>query len=290
MMRAYNSKIIPKIRSESDKYYIADIERDSPSKYLSDKQIRKLIEEHRGIDDDFLVQQMVRHFGRYVISIAKNYQERGLSLGDLISEGLLGLIKAVERFDLTTTTKFVTYSNTIISRYMREALDYNNNIVKLPKNIRNERMKTREVVKVMQMKGKNDAEIIERLGDTTNLRYFLNPELYNKTSLSAPIHLESKISVEDTLVSEEAHPDSRLNKLDIKKEFNNLIKRKLTKNEGKIIRIFFGIGQTYPITSYKDIAKKLSIPKADVKIMKESAIQKLREADSIEILTQFRYI
>lgn len=289
MMRAYNSNLIPKIETITDRYYISDLESISPASYLTDKQIRQTIKTHRGKNDVYLVEVLIESFGRYVISIAKNYQGQGLSLSDLISEGMLGLLKSIERFDLSNKTKFVTYSNIVISRYMREALDYTNNIVKLPKNIRNERMKTRELVKVMQMKGKGEKDILDAV-DPANVYLYFNPDIYSKKSLSDNIGVNLNISMGDTLLSTENSPDYKLNTLDLKIQVNNLLKSKLTKNERKVIRMFFGMGRTYPIISFKEIAKKLNLSKADVKILKESGLEKLKDKDSLEILTQFRHI
>lgn len=289
MMRAYNNKIIPKIEKITDVYYMNDLEKISPKFYLNDKQIRQLIEEHRGKNDLFLISQMVAHFGRYVISIAKNYQSQGLSLGDLISEGMLGLIKSTERFDLEQPTKFVTYSNTVISRYMREALDYTNNIVKLPKNIRNERMKTKELIKKMQMHGEDEVAILKCISNSNKCFYF-NPEIYSKKSLSEKINVHMEIDMEDVLSEEMISPNYKLNELDIREEINSLLKEKLTPDEAEIIKIFFGIDKLYPTMSYKDIAKELNLSKVDVKTLKESAIQKLKDKDCIEILIQFKHI
>ncbi len=289
MMRAYNSKLIPKIENVSDKYYIADLERLSPTKYFTDKQIRQMIKANKDTNNTYLVDVLIRSFGRYVVSIAKNYQGQGLTLGDLISEGMLGLIKSIERFDLDNKTKFVTYSNTVISRYMREALDYSNNIVKLPKNIRNERVKTKELIKVMQMNGDSDQAILDAI-DPSNAYIYFNPDVYSKRSLSDKLGMTSEINLEEILQTNEDAPDHKLNTISLKEQVNSLLKNKLTKNEAKVIRTFFGIGQTYPILSLKEIAKKLSLSKADVKSLKVTGLQKLREADSVKILTHFRYI
>ncbi len=289
MMRAYNSKIIPKIEHAADLYYISDLERLSPEVYLNDKEIRTLIVKYRGNNDKFLIESIVKYFGRYVISIAKNYQSQGLTLGDLISEGMLGLLKSVERFDTDNKTKFVTYSNTVISRYMREALDYTNNIVKLPKNVRNDRIKTREIISKMQMKGEDEVDIINAI-DNNNSYFYFNPDIYSKQSLSDTLGSYTETKMEDIIINDEHPPDYKLNTHDLKTQINNLLKNKLTKNEAKVIRIFFGIGRAYPILSFKEIAKKLELSKVDVKTLKESGMQKLTEKDSIEILTQFRYI
>lgn len=286
MMRAYNRQIIPKIKGITDKYYINDIEKVSPTVYLNDKEIRQLIKEHRGSNDSVLVKTLVRSFGKYVVSIAKNYQERGLTLSDLISEGMLGLIKAIERFDLDNKTKFVTYSNTVISRYMREALDYSNNIVKIPKNIRNDKMKTRESINSMQIRGATEMDIIDAI-DERNYQFLVNPDIYGRTSLVEPVGLNTDIVMADILESDEKSPDAKLNKIDMKKTIENVLKVKLTKNEAKVIRCFFGISQPYPITVLRDIAKKLNLTKAEVKSFKDSAFQKLREEDSLKILSQY---
>jgi RNA polymerase primary sigma factor len=286
MMRAYNSRIIPVIRELTDKMYLDDVETVSPTAYFTDEQIRQLIREYRKTGNRKLMEIIVHSFSRYVVSIAKNYQEQGLTLSDLISEGMLGLMISIDKFDLKHKTKFVTYSNIVISRYMREALDYSNNIVRLPKNIRNNRSKTRELISVMQMKGASYADILEKIDDP-NMIFFTNPEIYHKKSLSDVIGTDIPIILEDTMETTDPQPDRGLNLIDLKKDLSKTLTTKLTDEELLVIRFHFGLGLPFSITSIQDLARCLGMTREVVKTLLSSAIQKLREEDSLKILSKY---
>lgn len=286
MMRAYNSRIIPVIRELTDKMYLDDVEAVSPTVYFTDKQIRQLIREYRKTGNRKLMEIIIHSFSRYVVSIAKNYQEQGLSLSDLISEGMLGLIISIDKFDLEHKTKFVTYSNIVISRYMREALDYSNNIVRLPKNIRNNRSKTRELISVMRMKGANYADIMNKIADS-DMIFFTNPDIYNKRGLSDFIGVDTSVTIEDTIKTNDFQPDRELNLMDLKRELSKILTIKLTEEELLVIRFYFGLGLAFSITSTQDLAQCLGITREIVKTLLSSAIQKLREKDSLKILSKY---
>ena len=286
MMRAYNPRIIPVIRELTDKMYLDDVETVSPTAYFTDEQIRQLIREYRKTGNRKLMEVIVHSFSRYVVSIAKNYQERGLSLSDLISEGMLGLMISIDKFDLENKTKFVTYSNIVISRYMREALDYSNNIVRLPKNIRNNRSKTRELISVMQMKGADYAEIMDKIADP-DMIFFTNPDIYNKKSLSDFIGTDTSVTIADTIKTNDPQPDKELNLIDLKKELSKTLTTKLTEEELLVIRFHFGLGLSFSITSIQDLARCLGMTREEVKTLLSSAIQKLREEDSLKILSKY---
>lgn len=282
MMRAYNSKLIPIIHHLSDKYYIKDLESLSPVKFYNDKEIRKIIRKYRTNDNEELPLDLIYSFGKYIVSIAKNYQEQGLSLGDLISEGILGLLQAIKKYDVDNPTKFVTYSNTVISRYMREALDYSNNIVKLPKNIRNKRMKVREIINLMRMQGKSETEIINMIDEQGEI-FYLAPDIYTRKSIDDTIRYDFDADVYDLLENQE----EILKFKDLEKDINHILDTKLTKDEKNVISCTFGIKLLYPITSIRDISKHLNLSKTMVKNLRDSANQKLKNEDCIEILSKY---
>lgn len=289
-MRTYVKGLIPTSSELADKLYISDIDRVSPglSGFLLDPAVRTLITQFRTTNDEKIRERLVHTFGRYVVSIAKNYQNQGLPLCDLISEGMIGLISAIDNFDLNNDTQFMTYANVVISRQMREALDQFNLPVKVPKNIRNQHRKVRTAVEKMQLLGYAEDEIQDSfLDDAVDLEFYHNPALFSKISVGAVFtEDEQEADIESMFISDD-EPDARLTRLDLKKDINRIFKKRLTKTESKILRLFFGIDQPYRIVSTADLGKRLGMSGERARQLKESGLQKLRSEDCRKILIKY---
>lgn len=283
-MKSYNSKIIPVLRDVTEKLYIADLDKNTPAKFPSDTDVRLLINRYR-IDGDIEARNtVIAAFGRYVVSIAKNYQEQGLPLGDLISEGMLGLIAAIEQFDTEqTSTKFVTYSNVSISRQMKEALDQFNRPVKVPKNIRNNQMKMREKLHNELLKGKDVSDIVEEV-DELDSEFVLNPKMYHRLSLIVNDDEGEDDPMENSmLLSSNESPMTQSDfDIDLERVFS-----KLTDNEVKVIRAFYGFSGDYLKSSIKLVGESLGMTPEQVRKLKLSAIQKLRTKESKQIMSKY---
>jgi RNA polymerase primary sigma factor len=289
-MRTYVKGIIPTSTDEVDKLYINDIDKMSPglSGFLVDSETRKIIEEYKETRDLKIRERLIYTFGRYVVSIAKNYQNQGLPLCDLISEGMIGLIGAIENFDPTNETQFMTYAGVVISRQMREALDQSNLPVKVPKNIRNQHRKVRNKVETMQILGFEEGDIQEKfLDNDIDTEYYYNPGLFSKINVgSAMMEDEQEGDAEALFVSDD-QPDAKLTKLDLRKDVSRIFRRRLTKTEAKVLRLYFGIDQPYQIVSTADLGKRLGMSGERARQIKEVALQKLRADDCREILGKY---
>lgn len=283
-MKSYNSKIIPVLRDVTDKLYIADIDRITPTKFPNDASIRELIDKYRNDGDINARDAVILSFGRYVVSIAKNYQEQGLPLADLISEGMIGLIAAIEQFDTTqTTTKFVTYSNVSISRQMKEALDQFNRPVKVPKNIRNNQMKVREKLHNEQLQGKELYDIVEEVEDT-DYEFALNPKMFQRLSLVSKNEEDEDDPMENTVLLSSS--ESPMDRIDFNTDLERVFSR-LTENEVKVIRAFFGFSGDYLKSSIKLVGESLDMTPEQVRKLKLSGLQKLRDEKSSQILSKY---
>ena len=284
MMKSYNSKIIPVLRDVTDKLYIADIDKITPTKFPNDASIRELIDKYRNDGDINARDAVILSFGRYVVSIAKNYQEQGLPLADLISEGMIGLIAAIEQFDTTqTTTKFVTYSNVSISRQMKEALDQFNRPVKVPKNIRNNQMKVREKLHNEQLQGKELYDIVEEVEDT-DYEFALNPKMFQRLSLVSKNEEDEDDPMENTVLLSSS--ESPMDRIDFNTDLERVFSR-LTENEVKVIRAFFGFSGDYLKSSIKLVGESLGMTPEQVRKLKLSGLQKLRDEKSRQILSKY---
>jgi RNA polymerase primary sigma factor len=283
-MKSYNSKIIPVLRDMTDKLYIADIDKLTPAKFPNDAAIRELVDEYRKNGNMDARDAIIMSFGRYVVSIAKNYQEQGLPLSDLISEGMIGLIAAIEQFDTTqTTTKFVTYSNVSISRQMKEALDQFNRPVKVPKNIRNSQMKMREKLHNDQLHGKELSDIVEEVEDV-DYEFALNPKMFSRLTLTTRNEEDEDDPMENSLLL--SGSDSPMDQIDFNTDLDRVFAR-LTENEVKVIRAFFGFSGDYLKSSIKLVGESLDMTPEQVRKLKLSGLQKLRDEKSRQILSKY---
>lgn len=285
-MRSFNSRIIPRMRDLTDRLYIADIDGIAPAQFPSDKQVRTQIDLFRKSADYKDRDVIIYWFSKYVISIAKNYQEQGLPLSDLISEGMLGLIAAIEQFDTSRETKFVTYSNTCISRQIREALDEFNRPVKVPKNIRNHQIKTWDRLHKHGLQGKDITYTLEESSEEEQF-FILNPKAYHKKVISNPNPEDEEEfgnSMDDHILLSTQN-ENKLEEEDLKIDLNRVLTL-LTKDEKKVIELIFGIGELGS-SKYSNISEQLGIPLVTVNKLKQSGLQKLRAKKSLQILEKY---
>jgi RNA polymerase primary sigma factor len=290
MMRTYVKGIIPNSADLSDRLYISDLDKVSPGieGFLSDREVRAMILNFRLTEDQTVRKEFVHTFGRYVVSIAKNYQNQGLPLCDLISEGMIGLMTALDNFDLNNETQFMTYANVVISRCMREALDLTNLPVKVPKNIRNQQRKVKSITEFMQMTGQAEELIQDRFCENEiDLECYCNPGLFSKVNVGlSSIEEDNDTDIESYFVSTDS-PDSRLMRQDLKKDVARVLKQRLTKTEAKILRLFFGIDQPYRIVSTADLGARCNMSGERARQLKESGLQKLRDDECRKILIKY---
>jgi RNA polymerase primary sigma factor len=285
-MRSYNSKIIPVIRNEIDVKYIEDIDDISDKKFPEDQEIRDTIDAYRKTGDIKYRDTMIYWFSRYVVSIARNYQEQGLPLADLISEGMIGLIDAINQYNTEEATKFITYSNTCISRQMREALDQFNRPVKVPKNIRNYQNKVSERVHKNSLHGKELFETIEE-SDEREVPFVSNPKLYHRKRLPRSISSD-EVDVdpmENSMILSEEISD-KLDQEDMVKDINRIFDSLLTEEEKFVIVRFFGIIGDSPL-SLASISELTDKPIDRVRRLKTSGLEKLRSKKSFDILSKY---
>jgi len=286
MMKSYNSRIIPVLRDKTDKLYIADLDRTAPERFPSDETVRGLIDLYKNNGDLVARDTIITSFGRYVVSIAKNYQEQGLSLADLISEGILGLMAAIEQFDTSLTTKFVTYSNVSISRQMREALDQTNRPVKIPKNIRNSQMKVREKVHAESLRGRELFEILDSIEDRDQ-EFATNPKIFQKFNMNTrPVGEEDDLDPLENVLLLSVDGSSPMEDSDMDLDLGRVFS-KLTENEVKVIKAFYGFSGDYLKSSMKLIGESLGMSVEQVRKLKTSGLVKLKSKKSKEILSKY---
>jgi RNA polymerase primary sigma factor len=217
---------------------------------------------------------------RFVVSVAKQYQNQGLGLQDLINEGNLGLIKAAKRFDETRGFKFISYAVWWIRQAISHAIADQSRIVRLPVNQLGavNRIK-KEIARMEQIY--NRPPTIEEISEVIDLP----PDKINEIvkiaarhiSMDAPISTEDDTSFIDTFVSVDAtHTDSLLLKESLEKEINHTLDV-LDNKERELICMFFGIGKSHEYT-LDEIGEKFKMTREGARLMKEKAIKKLKKS------------
>jgi RNA polymerase primary sigma factor len=215
---------------------------------------------------------------RFVVSVAKQYQNQGLSLGDLINEGNLGLIKAAKRFDETRGFKFISYAVWWIRQSILQALAEQSRIVRLPLN------RVGALNKIGKELSKLEQEY-ERLPSAHELAESLEMTVGEVAdtlkisgrhlSMDAPFAQGEDNRLLDVLENEEIpNPDFELMGESLKVEIERALS-KLTKREAEVIRLYFGIGREHSLT-LEEIGERFDLTRERVRQIKEKALRKLR--------------
>jgi RNA polymerase primary sigma factor len=231
-------------------------------------------------DDPLALERLVKANLRFVVSVAKQYQNQGLSLGDLINEGNLGLIKAAKRFDETRGFKFISYAVWWIRQSILQALAEQSRIVRLPLNR----------VGALNKIGKaysNLEQEYEREPNAVELARELDMDI---TEVSDALKISGKhISMDAPFISGEENrlidiiqndqqpsPDYTLMSDSLRREVNRVLST-LTERESEVIKLYFGLNEEHPLT-LEEIGEKFRLTRERVRQIKEKAIRRLRHA------------
>jgi len=226
---------------------------------------------------------------RFVISVAKQYQNLGVSLADLINEGNLGLIEAAQRFDETRGFKFISYAIWWIRQAIIYALAKQARIVRLPLNRMSLINKIKKIIAELEQKYEREPSILE-------ISQKLEQSLTNVTvaiknagryiSLDAPLVQGEEENMYDVLLNEDAScPDKELLTDSLRKEIERAL-YKLTPIEADIIRFYFGLNSNCANT-LTEIGEKLNLTSERVRQIKTRAIEKLKHTMICRILITY---
>jgi RNA polymerase primary sigma factor len=216
---------------------------------------------------------------RFVVSVAKQYQNQGMSLADLINEGNLGLIKAAHRFDETRGFKFISYAVWWIRQGILQALAEQSRIVRLPLNkvdITNRVQKTYSRLEQEYEREPSPQEIAEVLNLDLEVVSATLSASVRYVSMDTPVSDDDESTLLDTMENPNAEKTER--KVEHEESLKTEIDRSLTALTGRqkeVICYFFGIGVDHPMT-LEDIGQKFNLTRERVRQIKESAMSKLR--------------
>ncbi|MBO9200428.1 MULTISPECIES: sigma-70 family RNA polymerase sigma factor [Niastella] len=216
---------------------------------------------------------------RFVVSVAKQYQNQGLSLPDLINEGNLGLIKAAQRFDETRGFKFISYAVWWIRQSILQALAEQSRIVRLPLNkvgLTNKIQKAFSQLEQEYEREPSPEELAELLELETEEVSATLGIAARHVSMDTPLSEGEDNTLVDVLVNPNAeYANTNIeHKESLKQEIERSMKM-LTERQKEVICYFFGIGVDHPM-SLEDIGEKFNLTRERVRQIKDKAITKLR--------------
>ena len=269
----------------------------SLEKYLSDiSKLRLVTVEDEAIlakrvkeGDRQALRDIVQANLRFVVSVAKQYQNLGLSLPDLINEGNFGLIKAAYRFDETRGFRFISYAVWWIRQSIIQALADLSRTVRLPAHQLNILNKINKAASVFEQEYEREPTIAELSSATEqspdevkSLMAAANQAL----SLDAPVGHGENFCMSDIMSDNNvAGPDNELEREALCSEVDRVL-NSLPQREALVIRLFFGLNG-YPQHAVDDIADRLDISTALVRRLKDKALTRLRTANRIKMLQGF---
>jgi RNA polymerase primary sigma factor len=226
---------------------------------------------------------------RFVVSVAKLYQNKGFSLGDLINEGNLGLIKAATRFDETRGFKFISYAVWWIRQGIMQALADQSRIVRLPLNRVGALTKIGKAYSKLEQKFEREpspGEIAEQL-DMKDLEV-TDTLIVSRRHLSVdtPFTNSENNSLLDVIENDhQPPPDSDLIDESLKIEIESSLAT-LTKREAEILRLYFGLGHEHPLT-LEEIGERFNLTRERIRQIKEKALRRLRHVSRSKALRAF---
>jgi len=239
--------------------------------------------------DQLALEKLTKANLRFVVSVAKQYQNQGLSLGDLINEGNLGLIKAAQRFDETRGFKFISYAVWWIRQSILQALAEQSRIVRLPLNRVGSLNKISKTFSELEQKYEREPspdELAEVLEVTTSEVVDTLKISGRHVSMDAPFVQGEENSLLDVLENEtEETPDSTLIDDSLRKEVQRALST-LTRREADVVQYYFGLNGIQAFT-LEEIGEKFNLTRERVRQIKEKAIRRLRHTSRSKALKPY---
>ena len=268
----------------------------SLERYLSEVSKEEMISYHEEIElakkirqgDKEALNKLVRANLRFVISVAKQYQNQGLSLQDLITEGNIGLIKAAQRFDETKGFKFISYAVWWIRQSILQALAEQSRIVRLPLNRVGTLNKIGKAFSQLEQEYERDpsTEELAQVLDMNSSEVTDTLKIAGRhISVDAPFAQGDDNRLLDVLQNDSQRPDHSLMQESLRIEVERSLSA-LTSREADVIRSYFGIGMENPLT-LEEIGEKFKLTRERVRQIKEKAIRRLRNSPYSNVLKEY---
>ena len=264
--------------------YLVDISRE---KLIStDEEVELAQKIHKG--DQRALNKLVRANLRFVVSVAKQYQNQGLSLNDLVNEGNIGLVKAAQKFEETRGFKYISYAVWWIRQSILQAISEQSRIVRMPLNQVGFQSKLSKAIVNFEQENERRpsvqelADILET--DEEKVREALGTN-GKKVSVDAPFQDEESGSLIDIMTDETAPAtDNKMERESLSKDLDAALGT-LSDRERQVLKMLFGIGCNEMTAD--EGANTLSLTRERVRQIKERALKRLRESNNIDILAKY---
>ncbi len=239
--------------------------------------------------DQIALEKLTRANLRFVVSVAKQYQNQGLSLPDLINEGNLGLIKAAQRFDETRGFKFISYAVWWIRQSILQAIAEHSRIVRLPLNQVGSLNKLNKAFSKLEQEFEREPteeELAQQL-DLAEDKVKDSIQISGRhISMDAPLVAGEESTLYDVMVNKDSpKADRDLLKESLQMEIERTLDT-LSEREKEIIKLYFGIGMNHGLT-IDEIGEKFDLTRERVRQIKEKALKRLRQSTRSKLLRTY---
>ena len=265
--------------------YLVEIGREDL--ITTDEEVELAQRIHKG--DERALERLVCANLRFVVSVAKQYQNQGLSLNDLINEGNMGLINAARKFDETRGFKFISYAVWWIRQSILQAISEQSRIVRMPLNQVGFQSKLSKAKTNFEQKYERQASI-EELSELMK-----EPELKiadalgsngKKVSVDAPLQNDDSSAMIDTMQDENQDPtDIKMERESLDADLGTALGF-LAEREQKVLIMIFGLFGCPEMTA-EEVANKLNLTRERVRQIKERALRRLRDNQEINVLKKY---
>ena len=276
---------------------ITNRENESLEKYLQEISREEMISVEEEVElaqrirkgDHKALERLTRANLRFVVSVAKQYQNQGLSLSDLINEGNLGLIKAAEKFDETRGFKFISYAVWWIRQSILQAIAEQSRIVRLPLNQVGSLNKLSHEINKFEQENQRHPSVTE-LSMATNMdEEKISQSLMadgHHVSIDAPFQDGEDNCMLDVMASgDDSRTDRHVDHESMAQELNSVLRKVLKEREIQILTQCFGIGCHEK--GLEEIGDQLGLTRERVRQIREKSIAKLRDSGNAKILMKY---
>jgi RNA polymerase primary sigma factor len=266
--------------------YLKEINKISLLTREEENRYAKLAEQ----GDQFAKHKLVQANLRFVVNVAKKYQNQGLPLSDLISEGNIGLMNAIERFDVSKGYHFISYAVWWIRQAILKAICEKSRMIRLPLNRANELVQIEKVRKEIHGRHAEEAEI-RKIAETLNMTQEHVADLINISreliSLETPVYNEKDSTILGDFVEDEGYqaPDSQVVEKALKDDINQILST-LTRKESEIVQYRFGLNGHTPL-SLKEIGDRYNLTKERIRQIEKKALKRLQHPSRVSRLEAY---
>lgn len=278
------SKSITNRESAALEKYLQEVGREEMITVEQEAELARRIRK----GDRKALEKLTRANLRFVVSVAKQYQNQGLALPDLINEGNVGLIKAAEKFDETRGFKFISYAVWWIRQSILQALAEQSRIVRLPLNQVGQLNRINRVVSKFEQENERSPsaqELADAMDEETGRIDDIMRMTGRHLSMDAPFSEGDENSLLDILPSDDkAEADQEFDKESLATEVRRALQQ-LPEREREIIQLFYGIDR--PETTLEEIGLRFGLSRERVRQLKEKTLKKLRQNPKNGLLKPF---